>query len=94
LRDLSVSRDSFRRLFGSVQAFVSLPASETWWVVLAKYKTVSFIIHFHAYRIVPENTTSYMVLAIEQLLDHRQLFGYSMCVNKSSFLIRMCSHVF
>ena len=80
--------------FSLVDAFVSIPGSDSWWVVLQKYDTLGFVTHFHPFEVSTTQPTEYNVIALDKLVDHCSLFGYKICFQQWTVLIRMHHNVF
>lgn len=80
-------------VFGSVVALVSLRDSESWYVVMHRYRTSHFNAHVHAFEVLPINPAQFHVVNFEQLPDRTALVGCTMCAQSQKTFLQLAYHV-
>nr|XP_047141617.1 uncharacterized protein LOC124816419 isoform X1 [Hydra vulgaris]XP_047141618.1 uncharacterized protein LOC124816419 isoform X1 [Hydra vulgaris]XP_047141619.1 uncharacterized protein LOC124816419 isoform X1 [Hydra vulgaris]XP_047141620.1 uncharacterized protein LOC124816419 isoform X1 [Hydra vulgaris]XP_047141621.1 uncharacterized protein LOC124816419 isoform X1 [Hydra vulgaris] len=80
-------------VFGEVVAFVSLPYTDKWYIVLHLCITEYFDSHFHAYVMSHSLPAEFKCISIVSLCDHNPLFNYLQPGKDNKNLIRLPYHI-
>ena len=81
-------------LFGKIEAFVCMPSSQDWFIVVQCLQTVTFDSHFHSYVIGAFEPKQYRVVSYDQLVDFHPVCHYDKVVNgKNICFVRLQYHV-
>jgi len=81
-------------IFAKIVSFVSAIDSDLWYIVVEVVKTVLFVSHFHAYKVLGNKSPCFDCVQYSQLLDHQPLYCHSLWVYESKLhFLRLPYHI-
>jgi len=81
-------------VFGKIEAFVCLPSSSNWFIVVQCLQTVTFDSHFHSYVVESFDPRKFKVVSFNELVDFHPVCLYkTVARGKNVHFVRLQYHV-